>query len=207
MRRLLFAIAILLALAVAAWFVFRTRFAADFGTHRRGYGDTILRYEDRGYDGAKWEKLPEGEAARIAASPPNENSGHFGAIRGWDDDNYWITTDQRKAVLFRVREGTWSIAGAFEDAHESQFLRVEAPDRALFAACNTWNGAVWEVSPAGIRRLYDLREAKTCNPKEIVAVAPDLRVVTTIRPVLQIAGARTEAFDPDVGRKELRPSE
>lgn len=47
--------------------------------YRRGYGDTILSYQDRNYEGAKWVK-----------AHTFQEKYYHNRVFGWDDDHYWI---------------------------------------------------------------------------------------------------------------------
>ena len=93
--------------------------------------------------------------------------------------------------------------GRTPDSSERPRIRKSCDwNRAIFAASYAWDGSIWEVSPSGTRRLYDLRDADACDPKEIAIIASDLQIVTTIRPVLRIEEARVSKSEPKDGHKE-----
>jgi hypothetical protein len=65
--------------------------------YRRGFGDTILKYKNRSYEGASWKEV---EISQLAKAIPESNF-----VIGWEDDDYWVGTS---AGIFRYKNGTWT---------------------------------------------------------------------------------------------------
>jgi hypothetical protein len=65
--------------------------------YRRGFGDTILVYKNRSYEGAVWKEV---EVSKLADMRPQLNF-----VIGWEDDDYWVGT---KGGIFRYKNGTWT---------------------------------------------------------------------------------------------------
>lgn len=89
------------------------------GGPRRGYGDTVIRYADRDYDGAAWVERREAAALRAMMTGKRKRIGTLKFITGLDRDNMWIVDGIGN--LFRLRDGHWSYLAPL-----SQRMRVAA---------------------------------------------------------------------------------
>jgi hypothetical protein len=143
-----------IAFAVALIFTAMTLLQpAGFGWstgYKRGYGNTVLRYKDRTYEGSEWERLQEVDSLQsmvdsITISGPgggiqltsNVGNGIKG-VEGWSDDSFWVFWKTiNGAVVFACQNGHWSVATAitqdldvFLDAHvvsDNEVLFVTYP--------------------------------------------------------------------------------
>lgn len=130
--------------------------------YTRGFGDTVVRYRDRSYDGAKWVKLKESDALANVGEPTPGGPAKLARVVGWDDDNYWVLTDAGR--VYHHREGHWRFAGAPAGADLSAARPADADT--LWLAGGT-NGRLFEVSPAGTVDHGELGSVYTDNFTEL----------------------------------------
>jgi hypothetical protein len=74
--------------------------------YHRGFGGTILRYEDRSYEGSSWERIKEFDSLSEVGS----DGTALYSVSGWDDESIWIANEYGQ--LFRCLNGHWSVAAA-----------------------------------------------------------------------------------------------
>ena len=85
--------------------------------YRRGFGDTILTYKNRSYEGAAWQE--------VSISQLNDNVRLY-RVLGWEDDDYWVAT---YAGVVRYKNGTWIIPYRFNKDNDERFQRVSLLDK------------------------------------------------------------------------------
>ncbi len=124
--------------------------------YKRGYADTILRYSDRSYDGAKWVKLKE--SAALATS-------NLFSIAGWDDDNFWVAS--RAGGICRMRGGVWRVECQLGDAGWPQ-LRPTSAEQLLVAG-----GHFYRVSAGEVENYGEAREQGEAELGHIFLAADD----------------------------------
>lgn len=123
--------------------------------YQRGFGDTILRYADRTYDGAKWERLKEIEAIREAAKPGRL---FFTDVNGWDSQNFYVTAVTPAfgyAAIYRQHDGQWDVFAQISDATingDGADVRLLERDT-VFAALGYHECEFYRMTP-GQRQLY-----------------------------------------------------
>jgi serine/threonine protein kinase len=150
-------------------------------TYQRGFGDTILKYADRTYEGAKWVRLKETTAIAELTSirPWNVSSIQFQQVIGWDDQNFWVSVSIPEgaddACIFRHKNGQWSLSPRLKKSANNHVLRLLGPETVLFAGeCNSV-GHLWEISPRGIADLAGpLDTSFSRHFTEAAPIAPDL---------------------------------
>ena len=142
LRRRVLAGLTLLVVLCAGYATLRKELPAAFAGYERGYGDTILRYADRSYEGAKWEKIK------------GASLGTLWRVAGWDDDNLWLAGQQ--GHLAQLRDGHWRDAGQPEYVGEP-WIRPIGPEATLIARGQPDIGRKWYVvSSSGAKDLGDL---------------------------------------------------
>ena len=141
--------------------------------YRRGFGDTILRYADRDYEGGVWTKVKEadslGEVA-VLDRARGWSAVHLRGVAGWDRENFWILGDDRVAgLVFRCRDGHWS----FQARLEHSVYPVARPiDRETLLVASTYDVGEGRISEVSTRGVVELGELRGC--KAIIPIAPDL---------------------------------
>ena len=154
---------------VVAAFAVRTVAPGVLAGYERGYGDTILQYKDRSYEGAAWRKLPESAALAEAAG----GSGRLLRVAGWDDGNFWVATDAGRLV--RHRDGVWQSAGKPPAAPEPT-LRVLDRDTLFVAGEHpaAEPNHLYRVDAGGVTDLGELGFSNTAAGTVICPVGPGL---------------------------------
>lgn len=139
--------------------------------YRRGYADTIIRYADRAYDQARWQKLEEtaavGEVTRIAAAG---DASLLHRISGWDDDNFVVT--RQSGTIVQYRDGHWSLLARIEDADDPVPRMLDA-DNVLIAGDDTAKH-LFQASAHGVVDLGEIGRSGNHAQLEITPIAPDL---------------------------------
>jgi len=129
----------------------------------RGFADTILRYDDRSYRWAKWEKildLDETNASRALVK--------LSGVVGWDAQSFWIVANGNPAAAIqRYREGSWSTLTKVDGCNQIWGERSLDANTLIF----TGNDGVYKLGPAGLVK-YGLRIHGA--RQELFVVAPDL---------------------------------
>lgn len=121
------------------------------GAYRRGFGDTILRYADRSYEGAGWSKLQESDSLSVIAALTGRGRDaiELKGVVGWDDNSFWVigTIGAASAVIFRFQNGHWSFVTEVE-THSSHLTvqRLLNHDTLLLAS----NDKLYECSSEGV---------------------------------------------------------
>jgi len=88
--------------------------AAGFiGSYQRGFGDTILSYQDRNYTGSVWTKMQDADSLLSLASIGDRYVMRPWRVAGWDDTSYWILCDE--GAVFHCYDNHWSYLGRQED--------------------------------------------------------------------------------------------
>jgi hypothetical protein len=167
-------VAIIIAIGV---YVRREDFAAvipglgGFVTeYKRGFGDTIVKYRDRSYDGAAWKKVQGSESLSIMASLGTQNSGAtFWRIAGWDDDHYWVA--ESDGSVFRFQNKSWTFLGQCQNG-DYPVPAVLNQDQLLLLG-GQHRSHLYELSPAG---TVDYGELGWHGGRDLrlLPVAPDL---------------------------------
>jgi hypothetical protein len=119
---------------------------------QRGFGDTVLKYADRSYEGAAWKKIEEANSLGLRANAKGSITLH--SIIGWDDDSFWVagcndvtvTRGKFKALAFHCRKGNWSIQADLDTKSVLKtWQRLLAQDTLLLMT----GDRVFEISPRG----------------------------------------------------------
>ena len=143
----------------------------SLGSYRRGYADTIIRYANRTYDQARWQKLEEtaaiGDAARIAAAG---DASLLHRISGWDDDNFVVT--RQSGTIVQYRDGHWSLLARIEDADDPVPRMLDA-DNVLIAGDDTAKH-LFQASAHGVVDLGEIGRSGNHAQLEITPIASDL---------------------------------
>lgn len=180
-RTLLIAILILLAVGIVAASLRRDRLAdllpgggGLLSRHQRGFADTILRYEDRSYDGASWKKVQDAEALRVAGNDLLELTG----VAGWDSRNYWIVgTRPDSTAVLRYRDGHWSTATRIDRYGADSVLRVLDSDTLLLAVgvhSGLGGAGLYRIDATGLVDYGKVHLNPQQGGAEICPIAPDL---------------------------------
>ncbi len=126
------------------------------GSYKRGFADSIVRYANKSYDGAKWKEIYSSDHLR-------PGWGDFKRICGWDESNFAILgkgdvggTEGPLVVLFRsgmkdlpeTFEGGSSVGSSLIDA---RFLDSER--MVLFYCSPSGNAVLALKGPAGLQKL------------------------------------------------------
>jgi hypothetical protein len=128
---------------VIGCFVIRTTFTGSFENYTRAdYGDTILRYSDRSYDGAKWTKLKETASFAEMMKPGNTHVTDLFRVAGWDNNNFWVVN--QTGQVFQLRDNHWQFAAKPESA-QYPCLRVVDQSTLLIA-----NSHLYRLSPGNV---------------------------------------------------------
>jgi hypothetical protein len=150
-----------------------------FSDHERGFGDSIVRYRDRSYEGAKWVKVKESKSLASAANIAGESTLEFQKVTGWDDDDVWFSGaldggGDDDAGIFKLSGGHWSFAGRLRRGRGNQTLRLLDRDTAYFAGDWATVGGLWRVSSRGVSLLQEIRTDAGRPIGGIATIAPDL---------------------------------
>jgi hypothetical protein len=174
-RYVLLALGILTAIGIG-YATLRSHLRESFGGYERGYGDTIVRYADRSYEGAKWTRLKEGDAFADLATIADRQRFKLRCVSGWDAENVWISAEASAmdSVIIRLKDGHWAVAGKVTDATDSQILRATSADTACFAGSYSFEGALWRLDSRGIRQLAKTDPDCSAEMRAIVPISPDL---------------------------------
>lgn len=159
------AVVVILALTLSFWI---GPFALqESRTH--GVGDTILKYEDRSYDGSSWKKLKDAASLNDVAGDQGELYG----VVGWDDDNFWISREDGR--IFQYRDGQWVQRGKPKDASDPA-LRLLDAETAILASGADKPAHLYEISQAGTTDRGNINTILNRNQwrMEICVIAPDL---------------------------------
>jgi hypothetical protein len=121
--------------AVAVWLL--EGLASDYA---RGGGGTILRYADRSYEGASWQKLEEFDALWSANERMSRQARRFGliaAVAGWDDSNVWLALGGggigEHASVVALRDGHWVLQHDILDSKSRAFNWQARADISVFS--------------------------------------------------------------------------
>ncbi len=144
-RRALFGVGAA-AMLVAGYYAVPAAFTHSFDGYERGYGDTILRYIDRPYDGAKWTQLKEtssfAEMVSLGRTPVTELT----CVTGWDDSNLWVAN--QLGQVFQLRDGHWQFAAKPDNA---DYPRLRAVDQStLLVAGGNHSSHLYRLSPGNV---------------------------------------------------------
>jgi hypothetical protein len=142
--------------------------------YQRGFGDTIIAYADRAYDGASWKKLRESDSFATMTTLRDRRGSEIKlrGVVGWDDDSFWVMgcTDIWTVLVFRCRNGHWSLQGELETNSVNKTLQRLLDQETLLVATGDY---LYEMSPRGtISRINN----KSANAPygEICPIAADL---------------------------------
>jgi len=151
----------------------RSRLPGASAGYERGYADTVLRYADRSYEGAKWTRLKETASLAALVGAGEYSAAGLWRVAGWDADNLWVANEY--GHLFHLRDGHWRYAGRPEHARRP-WVRVLDPDTALVGGGERLLGRrLYRLSPGGTEDLGDL---DFCNSSVHVELFPAERGVT-----------------------------
>lgn len=151
--------------------------------HRRGFADTIIRYEDRSYEGAEWKQVQDAEAMQAVVGGRMEPSG----VAGWDARSFWIVghavvdpnISERAIVAVRYRNGTWVNQAVIKrEGGDYTSQRLEDDDSLLLADYSNYDGErknwrLYRVNTAGVVD-FQMPEYSNQGDDEIAVVAGDL---------------------------------
>ncbi len=137
----------------------------------RGFGDTILRYADRSYEGAAWEKLQDADSLLAVASVKDPYEPTPSRVVGWDADSYWLLCDARtEGVVFHNRNGHWSYLGRQDDIQGPTGRPLDADT--LFATGQGYRSHLYRVGRSGWTDYGQVCESD--GRAELCVIAPDL---------------------------------
>lgn len=146
----------LLAILGIGYAVIRSSLTDAFDGYERGYGDTVLRYLDRPYDGAKWTQLKETTSFSEMVALGNSSVTELYGVAGWDDNNLWVVN--LTGQVFQLRDGHWQFAAKLENAHYPR-MRVLDQDTVLVGGTH-----LYRLSPGNIA---DIGEVSGSTDKEL----------------------------------------
>lgn len=141
--------------------------------YRRGFGDTVLKYSSRSYDGASWKKVQGSDSlSAIAAVDTNSSAITLTQVVGWDDDHYWVL--ESEGSILRCRNGSWNLLGRCKYAKRPVATAVDQ-ETLLIAGSRGYahETHVYEVSPQGTVDLGQVG-GNIIQMSEIHAIAKDL---------------------------------
>lgn len=189
-RTLLIAILILLAVGIVAASLRRDRLAdllpgggVLLSRHQRGFADTILRYEDRSYDGAAWRKVKDAEAVEAMVGGRVELCG----VAGWDSDSFYVvghalpsrSLAERAVVIVSNHAGTWASQAVIKRA-DGNATTLRLLDRDMLYLTDYYRSAgthsdvgLYRVDATGVATIWG-PESVACDDNEIALVGPDL---------------------------------
>jgi hypothetical protein len=84
--------------------------ASYIGSYQRGFGDTILSYENRDYEGAGWTKMQDGDSLLSLTSIGDHHAIRPWRVAGWDDNSYWILC--KDGDIFHFDDNHWKYLGS-----------------------------------------------------------------------------------------------
>ena len=142
---------------------------------QRGFGDTILKYEERSYQGLQWKVIQSSDSLGLKVKSPGFVKPRITlqGVVGWDDDSFWVTanTDAYTVLAFRFLDNTWSCVG---DRETNSILKTRQRlldrDTLLFATGNR----LYQMSPSGTIDFGKGLDYAHKEWGEICPVAPDL---------------------------------
>jgi hypothetical protein len=167
----------------------------------RGFGDTVLRYRDRSYDGSQWRVLENTQNLAAPAGLPAGKAPILTTITGWDRDDFWVagstTQSDGVLVLLRCRAGKWSVEGRGRDTGtRPHAIRLTGRDTGVLAAEAWSQDRVWVFTPAGVSRPFVLDNSFIWGYSEVAPVGPDeAYVMDRRRGVLRISAGRHQAVE------------
>jgi hypothetical protein len=141
-------------------------------SYKRGFGDTILKYQDRSYENAAWKKLKEADSlSQIAGADDFKAIAGPYRVVGWDDDTFWVVMESGR--VFRCRNGHWSSQGKPEHAREP-VARLLDKDTLLIAGGYRNTRHLYQYTPDGLVDHGDLGFSNSGAGTEVCPIAPDL---------------------------------
>jgi hypothetical protein len=197
---------IVLSLVVLSLFIIyinRNRIASIFpaaagyiGSYQRGFGDTILSYEDRNYEGGSWEKMHDADSLLSLASAGDRYAMRPWRVAGWDDTSYWILCDE--GAVFHFYNEHWSFLGRQDNLFRPIGRPVNRNCLFTYSSCNhqrplfkikntTWSDC-GEITGG---RGYNAGSHKLC------IVAPDLIYSLIENGLTKVEGREVTKLDDD----------
>ena len=168
--------------------------AGVISDYRRGFGDSVLQYADRGYDGVKWELLKEADALTAAISSRHSDPI---SLSGWDDDNFWVLYES--GAVMRLRGGDWEVAATLEAKGISgnfTDVRLLAEDSAV---C-TGKESTHRFTPAG--SVEDVTDYYEWHMR-VVPVSQDMYYVVNGDVCFKVEAGRVEKLDRQRHKERL----
>ena len=142
------------------------------GSYERGFGDTVLTYANRAYDGATWKK-DRGMDSLVAIA--NDEGGHhwFSGIIGWDDESFWLfcAANGSRGMVFGCQNGHWSYLGAAEHLNVP-FGRALSRDT-VYVTSSYQSPALYRITPGKWEKCAEI-EGGDYHSGELCIVSSDL---------------------------------
>lgn len=140
----------------------------------RGFAGSVVRYAERDYEGASWQKLYA--AANLGNLPyVGMKTAKLRRITGVDENNLWIVDD--KGIVFRLADGHWGVAANQPDAWHPMVGLID--NETLLISGYGSRKQIHLVGPDGVRTIAS-EDLTTLWPTDLVIpVAPGLSYITT----------------------------
>ncbi len=158
------AVAVSLVVPVASYLGGRAALPRLAAGYTRGFADTVLRYTDRSYDGAKWVRLKASAALASLARPTGSASTLF-SIAGRDEGNFWVAT--QSGTVYRKRDDAWRVECQLRNAFKPIIRPVDGEH--LFVAGENFH----RVSAGEVERLGEARNPNWSWGGRIAPLAAD----------------------------------
>jgi hypothetical protein len=135
--------------------------------YQRGFGDTILKYKDRSYEGSAWRKLAEAQALDAAV----EGHQRFSGLTGWDADNFVVVTQGAfgPVSVLRMRGGSWQVFARLTSSHangNAACPRLLDADT-LVVACGYYGYFFGKVTLGGVEDYGEVLQGQNNQPYTI----------------------------------------
>lgn len=190
-RPLMFGAAAVLALAFTVWVLMHIGGGLAGADYVQGFAGTVVRYADRDYEGASWQKLYA--AANLGELPVlNSRTAKLQRITGVDEDNLWVA--DAKGVVFRLTGGHWEVAANQPDA-SNPLIRLIDNETLLMGGYRVRN-RLYLIGPDGVRTVtYD--NLQTLRPTDTVTpIAPGLSYIHSYRETYKLIEGKLARTSP-----------
>ncbi len=143
------------AILAIGYFAIHSALSNSFEGYERGYGDTVLRYLDRPYDGAKWTQLKETSSFSEMVTLGNTPVTELHRVAGWDDNNLWVANQTGHA--FQLRDGHWQYT-AKPDRSDYPRIRVVDQSTLLITGC-IGASHLFRLSPGNVTDIGEVNQS------------------------------------------------
>lgn len=143
------------------------------GSYQRGFGDTILSYQDRGYVGAAWIKMQDADSLLSLASIGQHQAIKPWRVSGWDDSSYWILC--KDGDIFHSDDNHWKYLGSQNNIY-NPIGRPLSRSCLLTLGSFYYNTTLYKIENASWTESGELRVGRHYDPssEKFCIIAPDL---------------------------------